>query len=97
MNKVFGLVREKKLETECICPYCNGNGILPNISNFFRILRKDAGLTQKEFANLSGYSRTQIQMVEVGKRNPTNNLIQSYLDLKNDSIWKLNKVWKDTR
>ena len=38
-----------------------------------------------------------IQMVEVGKRNPTNYLIQSYLKLKNDSQWKLNKVWKDTR
>ena len=97
MKKAFGTGREKTLEKECVCPYCNGEGILPNISNFFRILRKTAGLTQKEFAQLSGYSRTQIQMVEVGKRNPTNYLIQSYLKLKNDGQWKFNKVWKDTR
>ena len=81
-SKPIGLGREQ-LPTKFIdCPYCHGNGQVPNLAVFLRTVRKGAELTQKELSNISGYSRTQIQMVERGKRNPSPGLVTSYISLQ---------------
>ena len=93
-----GLGREKLPTKAKDCPYCSGTGQVPSLAVFLRTVRKGAELTQKELSGISGYSRTQIQMVERGKRNPSPGLVMSYISLqRSGNTKKLNMNWHQQR
>ena len=94
----IGLGREKPPTKSMGCPYCSGTGQVPSLAVFLRTVRKGAELTQKELSGISGYSRTQIQMVERGKRNPSPGLVMSYMALQRSGNTKqLNMNWHQQR
>ena len=94
----IGLGREKLPVKAMNCPYCNGMGRVPSLAIFLRTARKGAELTQKEMSIISGYSRTQIQMVERGKRNPSPGLVMSYISLQRSGrAEKLSLNWHQQR
>ena len=93
-----GLGREKLPTKSMSCPYCSVTGQVPSLAVFLRTVRKGAELTQKELSSISGYSRTQIQMVERGKRNPSPGLVMSYMSLqRSGNTKKLNMNWHQQR
>jgi len=94
----IGLGREKPPTKSMDCPYCSGTGQVPNLAVFLRTVRKGAELTQKELSGITGYSRTQIQMVERGKRNPSPGLVMSYISLQRSGrAEKLSLNWHQQR
>jgi DNA-binding XRE family transcriptional regulator len=97
-SEQVGLGREKPPDRYIDCPYCHGIGQVPNLAIFLRTVRKGAELTQKELSIISGYSRTQIQMVERGKRNPSPGLVMSYISLqRSERSEKLSLNWHQQR
>tara|TARA_R110002020_G_scaffold263871_1_gene478588 strand:- start:247 stop:504 length:258 start_codon:yes stop_codon:yes gene_type:complete len=70
-----------KTEQTLCCPYCKGGGYIQNPGWELRIRRQDAGLTQVEFADICGWSRTSIQEVERGIRPPNPHLMEEYRKL----------------
>ena len=94
----IGLGREKPPTKSMDCPYCSGTGQVPNLAVFLRTVRKGAELTQKELSGITGYSRTLIQMVERGKRNPSPGLVMSYISLQRSGrAEKLSLNWHQQR
>ena len=77
----MALYNEKSIDTLIPCPYCDGEGTIINLGKYLSILRKQSHLSQIEMGNYSGYSRTQIQSVERGLRNPSPMLLESYNNL----------------
>ena len=77
----MALYNEKPTKNYVICPYCEGDGTIINLGKYLSILRKQSHLSQIEMGNYSGYSRTQIQSVELGLRNPSPMLLESYNNL----------------
>ena len=69
---------EKEVDTHLVCPYCEGDGLIKNLGHYLKTLRQQAQLTQYEMGTYTGYSRTQIQGVERGLRNPSPALLESY-------------------
>ena len=85
----MALYNEKPIESHIICPYCEGEGVIINLGKYLSVLRKQSHLSQKEMGNYSGYSRTQIQAVERGIRNPSPMLLKSYQGLSSSGPLKL--------
>lgn len=48
-----------------------------NIAKEFKKARKEMGLTQKEVAEKAGLSMNYYSMIEMGKANPTRNILKS--------------------
>lgn len=71
----------KTKEHTLCCPYCLGEGWIDNPGFEFRIRRLDAGLTQREFSEISGWSRGAIQGVERGLHQPNPHLVKEYRKL----------------
>jgi len=46
-------------------------GLVSSLGKNVRKLREDRGLSQEEFADLTGLHRTYVSGIERGKRNPT--------------------------
>lgn len=46
-----------------------------NVGERIRLIRKNAGLTQEQFAEAIGYSKMQVHYVETGKVIPSNELL----------------------
>jgi XRE family transcriptional regulator, regulator of sulfur utilization len=46
-----------------------------NYSEIFKIARKKKGLSQIEMAKLLGVSNVHLCLIEIGKRNPSNGLL----------------------
>lgn len=60
----------------CYCGYCPYGGIHKMVPKFeieyhLYQFRSKAGLTDRDLAELSGVSKTQINQIEDGKANPT--------------------------
>jgi len=85
----MALYNEKSIDTLIPCPYCDGEGTIINLGKYLSIIRKQSHLSQVEMGNYSGYSRTQIQSVERGLRNPSPMLLESYQKLRSPSILRL--------
>ena len=85
----MALYNEKAIETQITCPYCEGEGAITNLGLYLRILRKQSLLSQRDMGKYSGYSRTQIQFVERGLRNPSPMLLESYQSLPSSGPLKL--------
>ena len=85
----MSLYNEKEVETHLICPYCKGDGEINNLGHYLKILRQQANLTQCEMGSYAGYSRTQIQHVERGLRNPSPALLDRYRELPVSQAFKL--------
>ena len=77
----MAIYNEKSITRYVACPYCDGHGRIINLGKYLSILRKQSHLSQIEMGNYSGYSRTQIQSVERGLRNPSPMLLESYNNL----------------
>jgi DNA-binding XRE family transcriptional regulator len=67
-------------QTLC-CPYCLGEGWIQNPGSELRVRRQDAGVTQREFVKICGWSRTSISEVERGLRPPNPQLVSEYRKL----------------
>tara|TARA_B100000949_G_C14108339_1_gene377226 strand:- start:99 stop:383 length:285 start_codon:yes stop_codon:yes gene_type:complete len=80
---------EKPIDSHITCPYCDGEGAITNLGYYLQTLRKQAQLTQREMGTYAGYSRTQIQGVERGLRNPSPALLTSYQKLPISQALKL--------
>jgi DNA-binding XRE family transcriptional regulator len=85
----MALYNEKLIDTHIPCPYCDGEGTVINLGKYLSILRKQSHLSQVEMGSYSGYSRTQIQSVERGLRNPSPMLLESYQKLHSPGILRL--------
>jgi len=85
----MALYNEKPTKNYVICPYCEGDGTIINLGKYLSILRKQSHLSQIEMGSYSGYSRTQIQAVEKGLRNPSPMLLKSYQNLSYSGSLKL--------
>ena len=85
----MALHNEKSVDTHIICPYCEGEGEIKNLGYYLKTLRQQAQLTQYEMGTYTGYSRTQIQGVERGLRNPSPALLESYKTLPISQALKL--------
>jgi len=85
----MALYNEKSSQNYVICAYCNGDGTIINLGKYLSILRKQSHLSQIEMGKYSGYSRTQIQAVEKGLRNPSPILLKSYQGLPTSGPLKL--------
>lgn len=77
----MALHNEKSIESHITCPYCEGEGEIINLGKYLSVLRKQSHFSQIEMGVYSGYSRTQIQSVERGLRNPSPALLKSYQNL----------------
>ena len=82
------LYNEKPIPNHITCPYCEGSGKIINLGKYLSVLRKQSHLSQIEMGNYSGYSRTQIQSVERGLRNPSPMLLESYKNLPPTGLLK---------
>jgi len=85
----MALYNEKVKEAHLICPYCDGEGLIINLGKYLSVLRKQSHFSQAEMGKYSGYSRTQIQNVERGLRNPSAMLLKSYRSLPASGPLKL--------
>ena len=85
----MALYNEKPTKNYVICPYCKGDGTIINLGKYLSILRKQSHLSQIDMGIYSGYSRTQIQAVEKGLRNPSPTLLKSYQNLPYSGPLKL--------
>jgi len=85
----MALYNAKPTKNYVICPYCDGNGTIINLGKYLSILRRKSHLSQIEMGNYAGYSRTQIQAVEKGLRNPSPMLLESYQSLPVSGLLKL--------
>jgi len=85
----MALYNEKPTKNYVICPYCEGDGTIINLGKYLSILRKQSHLSQIEMGSYAGYSRTQIQAVEKGLRNPSPMLLKSYQNLPYSGPLKL--------
>jgi len=85
----MALYNEKPIMNHIICPYCDGTGKIKNLGKYLSILRKQSHLSQIEMGMYAGYSRTQIQSVERGLRNPSPMLLESYKNLPSSGPLKL--------
>jgi len=85
----MALYNEKPIESHVICPYCEGEGAIINLGKYLSVLRKQSHFSQIEMGVYSGYSRTQIQSVERGLRNPSPMLLESYQTLPSSGPLKL--------
>lgn len=74
----YGRGRENSPVASIMCPGCSGSGQIDNMGAYLRTIRKSVNMTQLELAELSEYSRKQIQMVEAGKRKASIKLLNIY-------------------
>ena len=77
----MAIYNEKRITSYVACPYCDGKGRIVNLGKYLSILRKQSHLSQIEMGKYAGYSRTQIQSVERGIRNPSPILLERYQNL----------------
>ena len=75
----MAIYNEKSITRYIACPYCNGQGRIINLGKYLSILRKQSHLSQIDMGIYSGYSRTQIQAVEKGLRNPSPMLLTKFI------------------
>ena len=85
----MALYNEQPIESHITCPYCEGEGVIINLGKYLSVLRKQSHFSQIEMGVYSGYSRTQIQFVERGLRNPSPMLLKSYQSLPSSGPFKL--------